>query len=207
MKWIAATLPLSLLAVACFSEGASGPSSCPTGTRGCPCYADDTCDPALECSMDACVVPGCMPGELDCNCYDGMCYGTLVCEGNACHDTPGGTAATDVAGTTAMSSTDTSSVTTAADTTTTGPVTCVDAGDCTVCRACAEAQACADELAECQADDSCRTLFECTEMCAPGDNPCIAECAMAHGGGATLFQPFAACRACQCPSSCGVPCV
>jgi hypothetical protein len=85
-------------------------------------------------------------------------------------------------------------------------VICLDEGECVECRDCAEAGECAEELAACQADEACRGLYDCTETCEPGDNPCIIDCAMAHAEGATLFEPFAICRACQCPQTCGVAC-
>jgi hypothetical protein len=38
--------------------GGVGGATCPTGSYGCPCYGNDTCDSSLTCAFGACIRPG-----------------------------------------------------------------------------------------------------------------------------------------------------
>ncbi len=45
------------------NESIGGDPGCPTGSVGCPCYPNDTCDGDLVCASDVCVEPGAAGGS------------------------------------------------------------------------------------------------------------------------------------------------
>lgn len=203
-------------ATACFTEGAQldgpGDPACPNGTRGCPCFADESCDDGLSCSMGACVMPGCTPGELACNCHDGsMCFNPLVCEGNACHEPADATGTGEASGTTAATTTPgtTEPASTGADETrgaSTGMGDCVGEPDCAACRACAAVGPCLDEFGACADDATCTALLACVDACGESDPSCLMDCSLAHEAGIALFMALATCRNCECSAACDSPC-
>jgi hypothetical protein len=50
---------------------------------------DGLCLGDLECVEGVCMDPDCIPGELGCTCNDVLCLGDLVCEGNVCTEASG----------------------------------------------------------------------------------------------------------------------
>lgn len=203
-------LAMSVLLAACFSESNADTSTpCPKGSNGCACRNDDACDPGLECSMDACVVPGCTPGELACNCFENQCFGALVCERGACHEPPmstgsSGAESSPTSGTTAasdmsMSLTDAMPTSSSSDT---GLVACGDELECQACKDCATLGPCADQLAMCELEPECAALVECLSACGDNDNVCASDCGMAHPDGIPQFEPVAMCVVCECRTPC-----
>jgi hypothetical protein len=94
---IVLAVPLSL-SVGCFDDpGANtsnttnaengsetGDGACPDGSAGCDCYGNGTCDTDLECIDGTCKLPECLPGSLNCDCYEGVCLSGLVCMDGLC---------------------------------------------------------------------------------------------------------------------------
>lgn len=72
---------------------------CPPGRRGCPCYADETCDDpsgpdgiALVCDGAICVEDQCVRGEPGCTCLPGgRCVEGAFCRGLFCVEDTGQT--------------------------------------------------------------------------------------------------------------------
>jgi hypothetical protein len=67
-------------------DSASGTDggACPDGSAGCACYGNDTCDAELECIGGTCKLPECVPGSLNCDCYEGVCLTGLLCMEGVC---------------------------------------------------------------------------------------------------------------------------
>jgi hypothetical protein len=94
---VALALSLACLSTGCFDDPAANETSttnsdesgteggaCPDGSAGCACYGNNTCDEALECIDDTCKLPECVPGSLNCDCYEGVCFSGLVCMEGVC---------------------------------------------------------------------------------------------------------------------------
>ena len=91
-----AALALSLIvwSTGCFDDPAANDTSndgsgtegeaCPDGSAGCACYGNGTCDADLECIADTCKLPECVPGSLNCDCYEGVCFTGLLCMDGVC---------------------------------------------------------------------------------------------------------------------------
>lgn len=91
-----AVLALSLFAsTGCFDDPAANDTNnddgsgsegeaCPDGSAGCACYGNSTCDSGLECIAGTCKLPECVPGSLNCDCYEGVCFTGLLCMDGVC---------------------------------------------------------------------------------------------------------------------------
>src|SRR5262245_41709570 len=58
--------------------------ACPDGSAGCDCYGNNTCDGDLLCEDGTCKAEECVPGSLNCDCYQGECFGSLLCTDGTC---------------------------------------------------------------------------------------------------------------------------
>lgn len=96
-KSIGRTLALAgplaaLLVTSCGSDSPTMELDCPTGTEGCGCFANGTCDPGLECQDDGFCgpesEPECPPGTEGCECYpNDTCDSGLYCNNfGVCED-------------------------------------------------------------------------------------------------------------------------
>lgn len=93
----AGLLGLGLAGLACFTEDPPPAAPvCPTGSSGCPCYGNGSCDGDLTCNEGArlCVPPDCDPGREACVCDDGACFSPLECVAGICR-TPTATGIAD----------------------------------------------------------------------------------------------------------------
>jgi hypothetical protein len=72
-------------------SGSTTATPCEPGALGCDCYPNQTCNTGLECAAGNCQQVGCTQGSLNCGCFEGMCFGELVCDGGVCRPDTGGT--------------------------------------------------------------------------------------------------------------------